>query len=84
MADKCRELPRRPRGASFPVQLIPRLPSHLERRKGKKKKRPGCQTLPQRVRLVITKKREKVRFFTDISSGHHKRPLGFETAATPG
>jgi hypothetical protein len=39
MADKFRELPRRPRGASFPIQLIaPCLPSHLERREGKKKK----------------------------------------------
>jgi hypothetical protein len=42
MADKCRELPRRPRGASFPIQLIPPcLPSHLERREGKEKKTSG-------------------------------------------
>jgi hypothetical protein len=67
MADKCRELPRGPRGAllsSFP-HVFPHITSLREGKK--KRKRPRCQTLPQRVRpTVITKKTKEgkiVRFF---------------------
>jgi hypothetical protein len=83
MADNSRKLPRRPRGASF-NSFPPCLPSHHKLEGRVKKNVPGARHFPQRVRLAITKKRGKVRFFTDLSSGHHKRPLGFETAEAPG
>jgi hypothetical protein len=72
MADNSRELPRRPRGAF--VQFIPPMSSSHQKKEGRKRLR--CQTPLQRVRLARKKKRKEVRLCTDLSSGHHKRPLG--------
>lgn len=82
MADNSSELPHRPRGASF-NSFPPCLPSYLRSGSAREKTSEVPDTSPTGS-TGDNEETKKVRFLTDISSGHHKRPLGSETEKTSG